>query len=384
MKKTYVVGLLSSVIVAGILADPDVVSAENISYTLEPIAQELENDAIEKYNALLYEWAYDKDRIDDVHADFPDYYGGAYINDKQQLVIQVTELSDAVETELSDIISLDNVVFEEVTYSYTTLVSEKEELIDAWQTDEAIASADEVTAIGVDIKDNAVAVYIDSSQKSRLYVQTVKDCKEAINFENIKPVYGSGKGELASALYPGGEINGDRSIGFWAKNSNGNLGIVTASHLSIIMGDEVNVGGTTFGYAEKFSFGDSVDAVFVRLTNSNFTPSRFVQGHGFSLVSSSYVSLPVGATVYSRGNTSKNKTGTVLDINYSCTLSGYSFTNVVKASNSVDGGDSGGIVAGAGNSSIRNVAGIITGEKDGCLIYTKVLEIKSELGITVY
>lgn len=103
-------------------------------------------------------------------------------------------------------------------------------------------------------------------------------------------------------------------------------------------------GGTAFGYAEQFNLDESVDAVFVKRTNTNFTPSRYVQGHGFSLVSNSYVSLPVGATVYSRGNTSKNKTGTVLDVNYSCSLSGYSFTDMVKASNSVDGGDSVGIV----------------------------------------
>lgn len=103
-------------------------------------------------------------------------------------------------------------------------------------------------------------------------------------------------------------------------------------------------GGTAFGYAEQFNLDESVDAVFVKRTNTNSTPSRYVQGHGFSLVSNSYVSLPVGATVYSRGNTSKNKTGTVLDVNYSCSLSGYSFTDMVKASDSVDGGDSGGIV----------------------------------------
>lgn len=122
MKKTYLAELLTSVIVAGILAYPDVVVAENISYTLEPIAQELENDAVEKYNVLLSEWAYNKDKIDDVYADFPDYYGGAYINDKRQLVIQVTELSDVVKAELSDIISLDNVVFEEVNYPYTMML----------------------------------------------------------------------------------------------------------------------------------------------------------------------------------------------------------------------------------------------------------------------
>ena len=43
--------------------------------------QNKENIACGKYNLLLKKWAYDPNYIDDVNADFPEFYGGAYINE---------------------------------------------------------------------------------------------------------------------------------------------------------------------------------------------------------------------------------------------------------------------------------------------------------------
>lgn len=386
-KRTCVMGVFMGVMMIGMLSEYEVDLAGMNAYALDMQAQMVENDSIEKYNALLKEWAYDEAKIDDVKADFPDYYGGAYIDDDHKLVIQVTEISDEVRKELSDIISLDNVVFEKVNYPYAVLVSEKEKLIDAWQTDANIDAIDDITAIGVDVADNAVAVYVDSSGKGRIYHEMENDCKELTDFAGIKMVYGCGESEPTAVLLPG-DAFGDRSVGFWAKNSAGDVGIVTAPHNSIKAGDAISINGTTFGTAGTPYYGGSLDAVFVRQSGSAFAPSRYVGSHSFNLASGSYISLPVGATVYSRGKKSNEQTGVVEDVNFTCTNSttNVTLTNVVLATNTCQNGDSGGIVAGGGNSTTRNVAGIITRHRisDNHMIYVKVMEIKSALNITVY
>lgn len=193
MKKIYMAFLIVIMAVAGMAIQTESISAADTSDFPEEASQQ---DAIEKYNALLYEWAYDKNLIDDVHANFPDYYGGAYL-DGTQLVIQVTELNDAVKKELSGIISLDDVVFEEVSYAYTELVAVNEALVEALQDAEKGAAFDAVAGMGIDIKNNAVSVDIAASENSEAALQAVNACNEIAGFENIKYVYDSGWAEAA-------------------------------------------------------------------------------------------------------------------------------------------------------------------------------------------
>ena len=86
----------------------------NIGTTDEGLttAQEAkENRANDKYTTLLTHWAYDKEHIDDVYADFPSFYGGAYINDDQELVIQVTNSDAETMTYFKNLIDLTDVKF---------------------------------------------------------------------------------------------------------------------------------------------------------------------------------------------------------------------------------------------------------------------------------
>lgn len=348
--------------------------------------QEKENIANEKYNVLLKEWATDPQVIDDVNANFPSFYGGAYINHNKELVIQVTELSEEISSYFAALINLENVVFEEVEYSFEELKNQKDVIASKMDEDSTEPLISQITGVGISIPDNAVSLYIVTSDNTKSIDLQTQIQSQLSTFDNIKIIPTSEKDMPVAAVQPGTKISSSgtkRSVGFWAKDGNGNLGIVTAPHDSMSAGTTVSIDSTTFGTAGTPHFSGSVDAVFVRRTNSDFTPSRYVSGGGFSLYSSGVTILAVGSTTYSKGITSGYRTGEVIDINYT---TAYGISNCVITTAPSNSGDSGGIVAGNGNSSNRYVAGIITGKQGGTgyIMYVKASNILSALNVTVY
>lgn len=342
-----------------------------------------ENLAIEKYNQLLYNWAYDKACVSDINADFPEFYGGAYIDDDKNLVIQVTELDESVENCIEDIIDIENVEFEVVEYSFARLMEEKQKIEEkAWNNSKNRVTS--IVGVGLDIYDNEVEVYLcDADTAFGVYPLSENVVSD---FEHISYQYVDEEDRPAEIVFPGGEISSggsSRSVGFWAENSSGQVGIVTAPHDTLSARDTVYVGNTAFGIAETPYFSGNVDGVFIRRTNTNFTPSRYVQGGGFSLVADATTTLPVGATTYSYGKASKYQEGIIQTITYTTS---YGISNVVVTSAPSVAGDSGGIVAGSGTTSSRYVAGIITGRQGGTgyLMYIRANGLLSRLGVSVY
>ena len=369
---------------------------ESLVYAAEPVLetslisnelQEKENVANEKYNILLKEWAINSQVIDDTNANFPAFYGGAYINDYKELVIQVTELNEDILAYFSGLIDLEDVVLEEVEYSYEELIEQHDDIASKMNENSSSSLITQIAGVGISIPDNAVSLYIvgaDINAKSTDLQSEVQN--QLSTFDNIKIIATSEKDTPASAVQPGTKISSNgrmRSVGFWAEDSSGNLGIVTAPHNTMSEGTIVTVDSETFGTAGTPHFSGSVDAVFIQRTNNDFTPSRYVSGGGFSLYSNGVGILAVGSTTYSKGITSGYRIGEVIDTNYS---TAYGISNCVITSAPCESGDSGGIVAGNGNSSNRYVAGIITGKQGGTgyIMYVKASNILSTLGVTVY
>lgn len=386
MKRLLVlVGML--VVITSVCTIPKTVYAADIIEESEK-QQILENEANEKYNKLLEIWAYDPLYVDDVNAMFPDFYGGAYINHEKELVIQVTDYSEEVIKYFENIIDLTNVKFEEVKYSFNDLNQAHDEIVKRMGEKSTDSFMTNVSGVGVSIPENAVTLYLVIPEEEAYTESIKKEIYENLsNFEKIKVISVSEKDTPASAaVYPGSKISNstsNRSVGFWAKDGSGNLGIVTAPHSTLSSGQNLSIGSRTFGTTATPYFSGNVDAVFVKRTNTYFTPSRNVPGHGFSLKSSGYTSLAVGSTTYSNGITSGSQTGQVTDINYTTS---YGISSCVVTSAPCDHGDSGGIVAGSGTSSSRYIAGIITGKQGGTsyVMYVKATYIMSTLGISVY
>lgn len=380
MKKILALFIAISFVLCPITA----VSATNNS--IQPLNNKallLENEANEKYNKLLLEWAYDKTILDDVDADFPYFYGGAYIDPSKQLVIQVTEINDAIVDYFKNIIDIENVSFQTVKYSYSELKSIKDILINRMNI---VVQSDNVSIIGVGISfpQNTVDVYVNKEITKDSYSGTT--LFNEIPYDSFRIIVSYESDNEAASVEPGTEIANSiytRSVGFWATTNSGTIGIVTAPHSSISSGDAIKIGGVTFGYASTPYFSGSVDAVFVPCSNTSFTATRYVSGWGFSLNSGSTTVLAVGSTTYSKGKKSGCQSGTIIDVNYTTS---YGISNCVVTTAPCASGDSGGVVAGGGNSTTRHLTGIVTGTQGTThyLIYVKAQNILSTLGIYVY
>ena len=358
------------------------------STTLVPLSDELqakENIANDKYNTLLAKWAYNPNFIDDVNANFPSFYGGAYIDENKELVIQVTKLDDDIRKYFSDMIDVTDTRFEVVKYSFENLKAEKDNIVKKMNSNSKDDLISSISGVGISFMKNSVSLYLYLPENISTADTIDESVKNKISsFENIDIIVTDKKEKEIASVQPGSGItNGiyTRSVGFWAV-SGSDVGIVTAPHSTISQGTIMTINSQTFGTAGTPHYGGNLDAVFIKRTNSNFTESRHVPSWGFELKSKSYTFLAVGSIVFSYGMTSLAGIGTVKDTNYT-SRSGISDT--VLTTIIAQEGDSGGIVAGSGDTSSRYTAGImigITGAGEMC--YVKAGNIAVGLGISVY
>lgn len=131
-------------------------------------------------------------------------------------------------------------------------------------------------------------------------------------------------------------------------------GFVTCGH-GLAKGDTIYIDGlckTKIGKVIKRKYSGKVDASFVEVTNSNYTPSRVVYYSNSSgstsngkTISTSYLYVwYTGFTVYKAGSTTYLTSGTLTSYNYSATIGNVAFKDMYKAKIKVKSGDSGGIM----------------------------------------
>ncbi|MDL2218647.1 S1 family peptidase [Christensenellaceae bacterium OttesenSCG-928-M15] len=344
----------------------------------DPRLDKKDTQANDKYIVLLTEWAFDKNNISDLDAKFPEFYGGCYIDENKDLIILVTDISEEIREYFSRLIDMNNVILKKVQYSYSELLNEHDKITSAVLRQSKNQFVEAIAGVGISMQQNAVALYIVPET-----ADTLKKARASVtSFPGVVTIEAEGKDKTTAAIYPGDRM-AFRSAGFWAYR-NGVLGLVTCGH-NTSQGETIyqGTGATAFGTAEKVVFSGTCDASFVKRTNSSFTPSRSVSGHGFSLHPSGYISiLAVGANVYSRGYITGAKSGTVKDNNYTAS---YGIRSLILTDVTAGLGDSGGVVAASGNSSTRYITGIISGRSGANkMIYCRYDIIKSNLGITLY
>lgn len=206
-------------------------------------------------------------------------------------------------------------------------------------------------------------------------------------------------------LYATSNTSYVRSTGFWAKNSKGELGIVTASHSEAYKGQPAYAFNSEhskmvdFGSVTQYLFNTTVDAAFVVRREDRFTPINYVDGWDFQLKSSTK-EMRMDETVYMSGRASGLTMGKVLEPHFNPSqydpTGEIPLTDVVLVEAVNTEGDSGGIVAGGGTASSRYIAGVISGGgpyrviRDGkpqmiqTTYYSRAEDIINSLNIQIY
>ena len=163
--------------------------------------------------------------------DFPEYYGGCYVNDEGKLVVLVKEGESEPIRQLSQATRSSSMIYETCQYSFNELQQVVEEI-----RQKALAGNEflfkNVSLYGISEKDNIVEVGLLYNTPS-----VVQEFKNKISDSPKIKFINSGKLVLNSGIDCASEIKTHRngsvhnaSVGYRAKDKNGNIGIVTAGH----------------------------------------------------------------------------------------------------------------------------------------------------------
>lgn len=396
-------------------------------------SESLESISLEKYNTLLMAWSTIPGIPSDRYADFPSFYGGAYIDENKQLVIQVTEYNDNILEYFADLIDLEGVRFQTVENSLTELFEIKHELnerISANASNPLSLSAQDslIDGTGISISNNSVNLYVKPDSVSAIATDASVDIIESLitglaniqivsfeshfddssivkinnsNSDNIAQTSAQNLMEPGQTIYMQGSSYYPYGIGFGATDAYGNLGIVTCGHgykdgYFSPYKNALTGSGSLFGtIMPPCLFEDDVDACFVRRDVASISPQRYVSGWDFSLSSDSTATLAQGSTVYMSAPASGCRSGTVTDTHFSPYDASSGQSNRIPLEDAVlttcyaAGGDSGGLVASHGSTSRGYVVGIVSGgivprNGNNQMYYAKVGPILYNLDLNVW
>lgn len=317
-------------------------------------------------------------------SDYPDYYCGSYIDDKGELVIYVKDTSkskDLILQNITQVLGEKNFIVKFVEYSYNELNSVMETLNAFKLENPDNTIANNFNIYWLSDRDNNVVVELNDMSEDQIALFK----KEVIDSPIIIFKPSSGTPVKEANVNPGQKIStssANGSMGYRAKK-NGAVGIVTAGHLASL-NKTININGANIGKVTARQESGSVDAGFVKITNTSYTPTNTLNGTSNKL--STTTSKPGSGTVinklgYSTGATS----GKVLSTNVTVTLDGITHTNLTSADYSSSAGDSGGIIYSyISSTNTRYTLGIHCAAVGSTRYYVKADEINSALGTSRY
>lgn len=316
---------------------------------------------------------------------YPNYIGGLYIDDNNDLVLEVVRQNipkeESVEYSKYQTIlkTVEQFNIKYVKYSYDELDKVYDMIVNKY-----LGKYENIKGLYTDVISNKVVVELKDYNEEK--IRQFKD--DILDSDMIQFVQGS---DYADIINPGeGYANGYCSYGYRAKQGN-KLGIVTAGHC--ISNTSIPYISQIGSVTEKQNTG-SLDAAFIS-TNSGVSLTNTLNAkHPLTSVdtlSTSVGSFTVGQQIGKVGVTTGFTGGSVNATNYSYTQNGITYTNLAKADLKADNGDSGGIVfestVSFGNNGFVTL-GIMkakgTGGNTGQSLITKASKINSTFGIIRY
>lgn len=314
---------------------------------------------------------------------YPNYYGGAYINDEGNLVVLLTDINAENTAEMNAVAGA-SLLYEQCNVSYNEMCDMIELLSDY------IPIFEEQGITIASVSDNIMHGCVDVSvvdltlEKEKIICDMV-DCS-FINFTEGQLPQNCAGMELGGGYKIVNKADNTYStIGFSAKR-NGVKGFVIAGHACSNLGDTFTYNGVPIGSATKTAYygGSTADAAFVT-ASSVVTPINYLI-NGKEIVGID-ISLPINAAVYSYGATSGYRNGLVTSTNATFSNGTYTFKNQCMAKYSSEGGDSGGPViyfdrAPRVNPECYIVGITVAGHPVSGTYFAPYANIEKELGIT--
>ncbi len=263
--------------------------------------------------------------------DYPDNYGGAYIDDNDELHIAYV---NSLETISIDSIK-DNAFFDDVKYSFNYL-SDIVECLNGHLVHLSI------NQVHVDEFINRVRIFTDSD-----FIETIESFlkKHLENFDAESIIY-SDPIVVTQTDVAGETIKSGSStftLGYNAKKaSTGKYGLVTCGH-AVSKGDTIKrtgLFGATLGTVEDQQLYGKIDASFAPYKTQSRVTADIKDGFTFTRTTSGST-IVAGCAISKYGHTTGSQNGSVLATSVSVICSGIEFTDQLKLNIRQEPGDSG-------------------------------------------
>ena len=347
-----------------------------------------EEESITAYqNLLTYVEADSRNAALETSTGLREVYGGAYIDEAGALVVNVTDDSAVIQSELIQACKSDAIKYKivanrliDLTAAYTELIShlgdapyfkvvlsETKNTIEVYTNQDIATCADYVTEL---VDGSLVTLFREA--------ETFTDCAILR------------AGDIATC----DESNSWGTVGFpcYWENSDGTryTGFVTAAHVvgaPIIntVRNSVSVNGTDFGTVNRSRYGNTVDAAFIVKDRSILPPwwillPRLTNGESIDGWSDSSIT-PEGSTIRKFGATTGITQGTVISHRASITIGNYPFYSLTQTTLRAEPGDSGGpCIRSIGDENM--LVGIMKGKDTNYTYYCRIDQIIKELSVT--
>lgn len=317
---------------------------------------------------------------------YPDFYAGAYLNGNGELVVLLTEDTNAARASIRSAAKKSDVLFASAQYAYADLTASMNcinEKVKNRANEHAIAS--EIVSAGLSDQENTVTVWIKDIDDAKIAQFRQYICDEPwIVFANSTGPATPDAGTLYAGQ--GIEVVGVSSYSFGYRcKRNGVNGFLTAAH-GLSVGKTVRSGATEIGKVTARKLSGSVDVSFVEITNSSYTLSNVVcyTKGAKTLRSGSLMIAAVGSRVNMSGGVTQTTSGIVKQVNYSDTISNVYLTNMSTADYGRAKGDSGAVVY--SNDASPYICGVHSSvnTNTGYAIFIKATAIRDQFGVTAY
>lgn len=305
---------------------------------------------------------------------YPDYYGGCYINENNDLVVYI--VGDSIQsTSAIQTLSGDNRTITKVgRYSFNTLKEIMKTLEESAANEPNMAGASLM-----DMENNIVVKLFDCSEDKINEFKTKVIDSPAIIFEKQdKPI------SLYSSVYPGITINwaAPFSLGYRV-DINGEEGYITAAH-AVELGQFIKIGETgkeQFAKCTGWRWEGTLDAALCT--------STYIADYSNIIA---YTSLPLGNSegmviagnfMYKSGYATKNTRGTIISTSSQTKIDQKVITDLIATNCNCTYGDSGGIGYTSTYGFEGNPIGIVHGGDGQTAYFVKTTNINNYFKCTM-
>jgi hypothetical protein len=317
-------------------------------------------------------------------SDYPEDYGGAYINHAGILVVYALGDVDKAKKAFGTRTKNTDITIRTCRHSFRTL-TETMDMLNAFMLSEHDSdTAQNIAAYSLLDAENIVVVELRDFTQER-----IDEIKKSISLDLcVEYVQAYGEGRADVNVNPGDAISaqgGGGSVGFRVKLSDIE-GIVTAAHVatsSATGSNDITKNGTVFAQCTTRQFSGSADAAFCKITSTSYTPTNLIGGT--STLSTTIDTPAAGQIVNMLGATTGYTNGTIISTNATLTYGGATIYYLVTADYTRAGGDSGGIVyTYYSTTNVRNTVGIHVAYSGSTAYYCRASYVNGALGTSRY